>query len=43
LAVAAFRCNVQEASGISCLSEKTGKGFTFSADGYTLQYTDLPG
>lgn len=43
LAVADFRCNVQEASGISCLSEKTGKGFTFSADGYTLQYTDLPG
>ena len=42
LAVAAFRCNVQEASGISCLSEKSGKGFTFSADGYTLQYTDLP-
>lgn len=43
LAVAAFRCNVQEASGIACLSEKSGKGFTFSADGYTLQYTDLPG
>ena len=43
LVVAGFRCNVQEASGISCLSEKTGKGFTFSADGYTLQYTDLPG
>jgi hypothetical protein len=43
LAVAAFRCNVQEASGISCLSEKSGKGFTFSSDGYTLQYTDLPG
>jgi len=43
LAVAAFRCNVQETSGISCLSEKSGKGFTFSADGYTLQYTDLPG
>jgi hypothetical protein len=43
LAVATFRCNVQEASGISCLSEKSGKGFTFSADGYTSQYTDLPG
>jgi hypothetical protein len=42
LIVAGFRCNVQEASGISCLSELTGKGFTFSADGYTLQYTDLP-
>ena len=43
LAVAGFRCNVQEATGISCLSEMTGKGFTFSADGYTFQYTDLPG
>jgi hypothetical protein len=43
LAVATFRCNVQEASGISCLSEKSGKGFTFSADGYTFQYTDLAG
>lgn len=43
LAVAEFRCNVQEASGISCLSETTGKGFTFSPDGYTFQYTDLPG
>lgn len=42
LTVAGFRCNVQEASGISCLSEFTGKGFTFSADGYSLQYTDLP-
>ncbi len=37
-----FRCNVQEATGISCASELTGKGFTFSADGFTLQYTDLP-
>jgi hypothetical protein len=43
LVVAGFRCNVQAASGISCLSEMTGKGFTFSADGYTFQYTDLPG
>jgi hypothetical protein len=43
LAVAGFRCNVQEASGISCLSELSGKGFTFSADGYTYRYTDLPG
>lgn len=42
LTVAGFRCNVQEATGISCLSELTGKGFTFSTDGYTLQYTDLP-
>ncbi len=33
LAVAGFRCNVQEATGISCMSELTGKGFTFSAEG----------
>lgn len=42
LAVAGFRCNVQEATGISCLSELSGKGFTFSADGYTTAYTDVP-
>ena len=42
LTVAGFQCNVQEATGISCLSELSGKGFTFSADGYSLQYTDLP-
>ncbi|MEH3142327.1 MAG: hypothetical protein PGN37_19555 [Mycobacterium kyogaense] len=42
LAVAGFRCNVQEASGVSCLSELTGKGFTFSADGFTTAYTDVP-
>ena len=41
LAAAGFRCNVQE-SGVSCLSELSGKGFTFSADGYTPQYTDVP-
>jgi hypothetical protein len=41
LAAAGFRCNVSDA-GVSCLSEATGEGFTFSADGYTLQYTDLP-
>jgi hypothetical protein len=42
LAAAGFRCNVQERPGVSCLSELTGDGFTFSAEGYTLQYTDLP-
>jgi hypothetical protein len=42
LIASGFRCNVQEATGISCASEVTGKGFTFSADGFTLQYTDLP-
>jgi hypothetical protein len=41
LAAAGFRCNVQE-SGVSCLSELSGKGFTFSAEGYTPQYTDVP-
>lgn len=42
LAAAGFRCNVQEESGVSCLSEVSGKGFTFSAEGYTPQYTDVP-
>ncbi len=42
LAVAGFRCNVQETTGISCLSELSGKGFTFSADGFTTAYTDVP-
>jgi hypothetical protein len=42
LVVAGFRCNVQEATGISCRSDSSGKGFTFSAEGYTLQYTDVP-
>jgi hypothetical protein len=42
LAAAGFRCNVQEESGVSCQSETSGKGFTFSADAYTPQYTDVP-
>ncbi len=42
LAVAGFRCNVQEATGMSCLSEFSGKGFTFSAEGFVPQYTDVP-
>jgi hypothetical protein len=41
LAAAGFRCNVQEESGVSCQSETSGKGFTFSAEGYTPQYTDV--
>jgi hypothetical protein len=41
LAAAGFRCNVQE-SGVSCQSELSGKGFTFSASGYAPQYTDVP-
>ncbi len=40
LAAAGFRCNVQE-SGVSCQSEASGKGFTFSAEGFTPQYTDV--
>nr|ABP45814.1 conserved hypothetical protein [Mycolicibacterium gilvum PYR-GCK] len=42
LAVGGFRCNVQQASGISCLSEAGGGGFTFSAEGFTTAYTDVP-
>ena len=42
LAVGRFRCNLQESKGVSCLSEESGKGFTFSADGFTLQYTEVP-
>jgi len=42
LAVAGFRCNVQEATGVSCLSEFSGNGFTFSSDGVVPQYTDVP-
>ena len=42
LAVAGFRCNVQEATGVSCLSEFNDQGFTFSADGFVPQYTDVP-
>jgi len=42
LAVAGFACNIQETAGISCTSELSGKGFTFSADGYAPRYTDVP-
>ncbi|AEV75337.1 hypothetical protein MycrhN_4856 [Mycolicibacterium rhodesiae NBB3] len=42
LAVAGFRCNVQEATGVSCLSEFSGNGFTFSTDGLVPRYTDVP-
>jgi hypothetical protein len=41
LAAAGFRCNVQDL-GISCLSEDSTEGFTFSSDGFTPAYTDLP-
>jgi hypothetical protein len=42
LAAARFRCNIQETKGVSCLSEESGKGFTFSADGFNLQYSEVP-
>jgi hypothetical protein len=42
LAVAGFRCNVQEATGVSCLSEFSEKGFAFSPDGFTPRYIDVP-
>ncbi|KUH75060.1 hypothetical protein AU184_07630 [Mycolicibacterium novocastrense] len=41
LAVAGFRCNVQEA-GVSCMSEATGNGFTFAPDGFAPRYTEVP-
>ncbi len=42
LIAARFRCNVQEATGVSCLSEQSGRGFTFSAKGFLPQYTEVP-
>lgn len=42
LIVARFRCNIQESTGVSCLSEQSGNGFTFSADGFAPQYTEVP-
>jgi hypothetical protein len=43
LAAAGFRCNVQQSSGVSCENETTQRGFTFSPDGFVLQYTPVPG
>jgi hypothetical protein len=42
LIVAGFRCNIQEQTGVACLSELSGKGFTFSAEGFTPQYSPVP-
>ena len=42
LAAAGFRCNVQQA-GVSCMNESTENWFTFSASGYSLRYTPVPG
>lgn len=41
LVAAGFRCNVQEV-GVSCMSEATGKGFTFAPEGFTPQYSEVP-
>ncbi|TFV58028.1 hypothetical protein E4P42_13335 [Mycobacterium sp. PS03-16] len=42
LAAAGFRCNIQEVSGVSCLSELTRRGFSFSTEGFTPTYTEVP-
>lgn len=42
LAAAGFRCNIQQEAGISCVSDETGKGFTFANTGALWQYTDVP-
>jgi hypothetical protein len=42
LIAARFRCNVQEEFGVSCLSEQSGNGFTFSAEGFAPSYTEVP-
>jgi hypothetical protein len=42
LIAARFRCNVQEELGVSCLSEQSGKGFTFSEEGFAPSYTEVP-
>jgi hypothetical protein len=42
LAAAGFRCNVQE-SGVSCQSEFSRQGFTFSPESFVPEYTPVPG
>jgi hypothetical protein len=42
LIAARFRCNIQETTGVSCLSEQSGLGFTFSSDEFRPQYTEVP-
>lgn len=41
LNAAGFRCNVQE-SGVSCMSEASGNGFTFSTERFAPHYTEVP-
>jgi hypothetical protein len=42
LIAARFRCNIQEDTGVSCLSEQSGIGFTFSSEEFRPQYTEVP-
>ena len=42
LIAARFRCNIQETTGVSCVSEDSGLGFTFSSDEFRPQYTEVP-
>lgn len=41
LVAAGFRCNVQE-SGVSCMSEASGKGFSFAPEGFVPHYAEVP-
>ncbi|MEO3759404.1 hypothetical protein ABGB19_14085 [Mycobacterium sp. B14F4] len=41
LVAAGFRCNVQE-SGVSCMSEASGEGFSFAPDEFVPRYTEVP-
>lgn len=41
IAAAGFRCNVQE-SGVSCMSEASGSGFSFAPEGFVPHYTEVP-
>jgi hypothetical protein len=42
LIAALFRCNTQEMTGVSCVSEQSGMGFTFNSDEFRPQYTEVP-
>lgn len=42
LIAALFRCNIQEETGVSCMSEQSGLGFTFSSDEFLTQYSEVP-
>lgn len=42
LIAARFRCNIQEATGVSCVSEQSGAGFAFSSDEFRPQYAEVP-